>query len=96
MPADAIPQITMAYGYWKQRRHEDPSIFEMHFRKTPFKGEFAIFAGIDEVRPYCLPGWMDLSVGGWGDVRTDGAFICVCPRLGIRLGPLCAACVALA
>lgn len=43
------PQITMVFAYWKQNRHEDFAVFELFFRHTPFKGEFAICAGIDEV-----------------------------------------------
>lgn len=42
-------QITMAYAYWKQGRHDDEAIFDLYFRKTPFQGEFVIFAGVDEV-----------------------------------------------
>ena len=45
-------QITMVFAYWKQKRHKDWAIFELFFRKTPFKGEFAIMAGIDEVLKY--------------------------------------------
>jgi len=41
-------QITMAYAYWKNKRHQDPSIFECFFRKNPFGGEYTIFAGLDE------------------------------------------------
>uniref|UniRef100_A0A7S2XXM7 Nicotinate phosphoribosyltransferase n=1 Tax=Fibrocapsa japonica TaxID=94617 RepID=A0A7S2XXM7_9STRA len=41
-------QITMAYAYWKAGRHEDHAIFELFFRKCPFKGAFTIFAGLDE------------------------------------------------
>lgn len=39
----------MAYAYWKQGRHDDQAIFDLYFRKTPFRGEFVIFAGVDEV-----------------------------------------------
>lgn len=42
-------QITMAYGYWKNNKHNDEAVFELFYRKTPFKGSFAIFCGIDEV-----------------------------------------------
>lgn len=30
----------------------DPSVFEAFFRKCPFKGEFAVFAGVDEVQGF--------------------------------------------
>jgi len=42
-------QITMAYGYWKSRRHDVPAVFDLFFRHHPFNGEFTIFAGLEEV-----------------------------------------------
>eukprot|EP00968_Pinguiococcus_pyrenoidosus_P018719 scaffold1954_cov268-Pinguiococcus_pyrenoidosus.AAC.156 len=42
-------QLTMAYGHWKAGRHEDHSVFDLYFRKNPFRGEFTIFAGLEEV-----------------------------------------------
>lgn len=37
------------YGYWKSGVHESPAVFELFFRETPFKGEYCLFAGLEEV-----------------------------------------------
>ena len=39
----------MAYAYWHAGRHTESAIFELFFRKCPFKGEYVIFAGVDQV-----------------------------------------------
>jgi nicotinate phosphoribosyltransferase len=41
-------QITMTYAHWKNNRHNDPAIFELFFRKSPFGGAYTIFCGLDE------------------------------------------------
>jgi len=41
-------QITMAYAYWKAGVHEEEAVFDLFFRKNPFGGEFAIYAGLEE------------------------------------------------
>jgi nicotinate phosphoribosyltransferase len=41
-------QITMAYAYWKAGVHEEKAVFDLFFRKNPFVGEFAIYAGLEE------------------------------------------------
>jgi len=45
----------MTYAYWKANRHNEKSIFDMFFRTNPFKGEFTIFAGLEEVSIYIYP-----------------------------------------
>lgn len=45
-------QLTMAYAYWKNGRQDDEAVFDLFFRKNPFKGEFTIFAGLEEVLRY--------------------------------------------
>eukprot|EP00922_Rhytidocystis_sp_ex-Travisia-forbesii_P031731 GHVS01047056.1.p1 GENE.GHVS01047056.1~~GHVS01047056.1.p1 ORF type:complete len:578 (+),score=59.44 GHVS01047056.1:51-1784(+) len=41
-------QITMMYAYWRSDRHNTSACFDLFFRKCPFGGEFAIFAGLEE------------------------------------------------
>ncbi|XP_044001168.1 nicotinate phosphoribosyltransferase isoform X1 [Aphidius gifuensis] len=41
-------QITMAYAYWKCGKMNDYTVFDLFFRKNPFRGEYTIFAGLGE------------------------------------------------
>ena len=41
-------QITMAYAYWRSGRIDETASFDLFFRKCPFRGEFTIFAGLNE------------------------------------------------
>lgn len=45
-------QITMAYGYWKSGRQDDEAVFHWFYRKNPFKGDFAIACGLQDVVEY--------------------------------------------
>jgi nicotinate phosphoribosyltransferase len=42
-------QISMTYAHWKNKKVDLPAVFDLFFRKNPFKGEYCIFAGSDEV-----------------------------------------------
>lgn len=42
-------QLTMAYGYWQNGLADRQASFYMFFRKAPFSGSFAIFAGLGTV-----------------------------------------------
>ena len=42
-------QLTMAYGYWKNGRANEQAVFHLFFRKLPFKGNYAICAGLETV-----------------------------------------------
>lgn len=40
-------QLTMAYGYWKNGMADREAVFHLFFRSNPFKGGYAIAAGLD-------------------------------------------------
>lgn len=40
-------QLTMVYGYWKAGIADREAVFHLNFRKKPFKGGFAIAAGLE-------------------------------------------------
>lgn len=42
-------QLTMAYGYWKSGIAEREAVFHLFFRKAPFRGQYAVAAGLAEV-----------------------------------------------
>ncbi len=42
-------QLTMAQGYWKHDRGEQPAVFHLFFRKSPFAGGYSIAAGLEPV-----------------------------------------------
>ena len=39
-------ELTMAQGYWKNKM-DCPAVFDMFFRRNPFSGGFAVFAGLE-------------------------------------------------
>lgn len=42
-------ELTMAYGYWKQKIASKEAVFHLFFRKFPFSGGYAIAAGLETV-----------------------------------------------
>ena len=49
-------QLTMAFGYWKADMHEREAVFHLFYRKNPFKGTYAIAAGLELAVQY-LQNW---------------------------------------
>lgn len=45
-------QLTMAYGYWKLGRAEEEAVFHLFFRRPPFRGGYAIAAGLQPAIEY--------------------------------------------
>ncbi len=40
-------QLTMSYGYWKNGLDKKETVFQLFFRKQPFKGGFTVAAGLE-------------------------------------------------
>ena len=45
-------QFTCSYSYFIQNKHEEQATFEIFFRKYPFNGHYAIFAGLESVKQF--------------------------------------------
>jgi len=45
-------QLSMAAGYWKTGIHERRAVFQLYFRKRPFKGGYALSAGLADALEY--------------------------------------------
>ena len=45
-------QINMGYAYFKDGVHERKAYFDVYFRKIPFGGGYAVFAGLQKVIEY--------------------------------------------
>ncbi|MFD0717232.1 nicotinate phosphoribosyltransferase [Paenibacillus sp. GCM10027626] len=45
-------QINMMYAHWVQGTMDQKAVFEVYFRKLPFDGGYAVFAGLERVVDY--------------------------------------------
>jgi nicotinate phosphoribosyltransferase len=45
-------QLTMAYGYWRLGRADEEAVFHLFFRRPPFRGGYAIAAGLQPAIEY--------------------------------------------
>lgn len=42
-------ELTMAYSYFEKNRHNERAVFDYSFRRLPFDGGYAVFAGLDNL-----------------------------------------------
>ncbi len=49
-------QLTMAYGYWKLNMHDREAVFQLIFRRNPFRGNYAVACGLADVVDF-LKNW---------------------------------------
>ena len=45
--SDSILDVAMAAAYWRDGRADEPAVFDYFFRKAPFQGGCAVFAGLE-------------------------------------------------
>jgi nicotinate phosphoribosyltransferase len=45
-------ELTMMAGYFKEEMHEEEAVFDLFFRKNPFHGSYAVFAGLEPALKY--------------------------------------------
>ncbi|MBN1141192.1 MAG: nicotinate phosphoribosyltransferase [Deltaproteobacteria bacterium] len=45
-------ELTMMAGYFEKKMHEKNAVFDLFFRKTPFEGSYAVFAGLEPALTY--------------------------------------------
>ena len=45
-------ELTMLAGYFAEGMHDRPAIFDLSFREAPFKGGYAVFAGLEPALDY--------------------------------------------
>ena len=45
-------ELTMLAGYLEEGMTETPAVFDLFFRKNPFQGGYAVFAGLDPALTY--------------------------------------------
>jgi nicotinate phosphoribosyltransferase len=47
-------QLTMLHGYWRNAMHEQCAVFDVYFRRNPYAGGYAVWAGLEPMLEYVL------------------------------------------
>ena len=47
-------QLTMLHGYWRNAMHEQCAVFDVYFRRNPYAGGYAVWAGLEPTLEYVL------------------------------------------
>lgn len=47
-------QLTMLHGYWRHQMHTQPAVFDLYFRRSPYGGGYAVWAGLGPMLDYIL------------------------------------------
>jgi nicotinate phosphoribosyltransferase len=82
-------ELTMAYGYWKNRIHEREAVFHLSFRRNPFDGGFTVACGLEAVISFLSHfhfedeelRYLETLVGNDGKAIFDNAFLDYLSRL---------------
>ncbi len=45
-------ELTMLAGYFDEKMHEKPAVFDLFFREVPYRGSYAVFAGLQPALEY--------------------------------------------
>lgn len=70
-PLADLYQVSMAYGHWRAGRHRVPAAAELFFRRPPFRGSFALGAGLAEGLR-ALRAFRFSAAGAWGQRGQEG------------------------
>jgi nicotinate phosphoribosyltransferase len=63
-------QLTMAQGYWHAGLADREAVFHLHFRKAPFRGSYAVAAGLQPAMDY---------LAAWRFTADDRAWLATVP-----------------
>ena len=73
-------QLTMAQGYWQAGLENKEAIFHLFFRNAPFKGGFALSAGLQNVIDYLsYPPFDKSDIRYLASLKKEGKYY-FCPK----------------